>query len=154
MCVLLLDLTFRCIIISLLLTHCLQHLVWNLQRTSENPLTERFQFLQPSLRVYLKWPLRNCLFYTLRSRNSSFWLVTLSFVELISFLNSDNWFWIKKLSSSSILGVQINSPKKSKKLLQQQKTRSNLISQRPAHVFTKKSLLSNLPVRSTGSFYG
>ena len=52
----------------------------------------------------------------------------LSFVELISFLNSDNWFWIKKLSSSSILGVQINSPKKSKKLLQQQKTRLNLSS--------------------------
>ena len=52
----------------------------------------------------------------------------LSFVEIISFLNSDNWFWIKKLSSSSILGVQINSPKKSKKLSQQQKTKLNLIS--------------------------
>ena len=48
--------------ISLLLTHCLQHLVWNLQRTSENSLTERFRFLQPSLRVYLKRPLRNCLY--------------------------------------------------------------------------------------------
>ena len=39
--------------ISLLLTHYLQHFIWNLQRTSENLQIERFRFSQHLVRVYL-----------------------------------------------------------------------------------------------------
>ena len=40
--------------ISLPLTHYLQHLIWNLQRTSENLQRKRFHFSQHYVRVYLK----------------------------------------------------------------------------------------------------
>ena len=59
--------------ISLLLTHYLQHFIWNLQRTSENLQIERFHFSQHLVRVYI---LERFRFFFMKTKQEPVWRFT------------------------------------------------------------------------------